>query len=356
MKRMKNWHRLLFLGACLFFVLVLAGCGAGDEVVSQKEEEMQGANNSHPGKLRVVASFYPVYDFATQVGGEDADVEVLIPQGVEPHDWEPDPSALKKIKEADLFIYNGAGFEPWVDRILQAAENGQLTVVDASTGVPLMKGEHHHHHGDAAEAHADDGHEHESHSRHGHADDHQVTESEHGDALADPHIWLDPVHAQQMVKNILRGFQQADPVHGEKYRQRAEAYLEELETLHQEYAQALGKLKRRTFITSHAAFGYLAARYNLEQKPILGLSPEAEPTPESMAELARFAQEHQVKVIFFESLVNPKVAEVLAKEVGAQTLPLNPIEGLTEEESKKGETYLSLMRKNLQQLLMALND
>lgn len=302
----------------VFLVSSIAGCG-----MSTKPQEK---------KLQVVASVYPVQEFVKAVGKDRVDVSLLVPPGTEPHDWEPTAKDLAKIKGSALLVYHGAGLEHWVGAVVKPDLLGSAKAVEASKGIALL---------DAGESESED--------EHGHNHSGETHETK------DPHVWLDPVLAQQEVKTILAALIEVDPAHASEYEANAAAYVKELQLLHDEYTVALQHTAKRELITSHAAFSYLAKRYQLQQVPVMGLSPDAEPTADKMAEIIRFCKAHQVKYIFFETLVSPKLAEVLSREAGASTLVLNPLEGLTVEEYKAGKSsYLTLMRENLQQLKKAL--
>ena len=276
-------------------------------------------------RLAVVASFYPVYDFARQVGGEKVEVTALVPTGVEPHDWEPAPQDVTRLERARAFLYNGAGLEPWVGKLLGAARAPSLVVVDTTENIPLRSADFP-------------------------GQDDRSSESPRGRQAPDPHVWLDPVFAQAQVEAIRAGLAKADPASASAFETNARTFSEQLANLHREFEQGLATCTRRDVITSHAAFGYLAARYRLTVVPIMGLAPEAEPNPAELARIVRFARRRQVPAVFFETLVSPKLAETLSREIGARTLVLNPIEGLTREEAAAGKGYLSLMRENLQSL------
>jgi len=304
-------------------VVLLAGCG----------DKADKASTGSVTKLNVVTTFYPMYEFSRQVGGEYADVTALIPPGAEPHDWEPSAQDMVKLKEADIFVYNGV-VEGWVDDALSSAANGERIVVEASKGISLMEG--------LPEEEEGEEHEHEH-------------EHEEGPIL-DPHVWLDPVLAQQEVAAIEAAFEQADPAHKDDYKKNADAYIAKLKALDEAFKADLKDVKRTQFVTQHAAFGYLAKQYGLTQVPIAGLSPEQEPSPDKLADIVKFAKEHQVKTIFFETLVEPKVAQVVANEIGAVTDVLNPLEGLTDEDQKNNLDYIGIMKNNLEALKKALNE
>jgi zinc transport system substrate-binding protein len=279
----------------------------------------------------VVASFYPLYEFSKQVAGDRAEVVTLVPFGVEPHDWEPSPQDVVRVQKAKLFVYNGAGLEPWVDKLLRDAKAKGVVVVRASERVALITGE-------------------------GHGHEHAQGVKPKGDAHAvNPHVWLDPVGAQVQVEAIRAGFAKIDPANAVAYAAGAQAYRTRLATLDAAFASGLRQCARRDIVTTHAAFSYVARRYGLTQIAISGLEPESEPSPADLAALVRQVKERKVRYVFFETLVSPKLAETLAREVGAKTLVLNPIEGLTKEEQAAGKNYISLMEENLRNLRTALD-
>lgn len=323
---MKVWSSKIFLISAVT-ALLLAGCG--DEGINNSSGESEASGK----KLKVVTSFYPMYEFSKQVAGEYADVIGLIPAGVEPHDWEPSAKDMAEIKEADVFVYNGL-VEGWAEQALESAPNDKRIVVEASGGIQLMESEEH--------GHEEEGHEEEEHE-------------EEGGSL-DPHIWLSPVLARQEVLAIQEAFEKADPANKDAYKANADAYISKLKELDNAFKSGLQGVKHTEFVTQHAAFGYLAKEYGLTQVPIAGLSPEQEPSPEQMAEVVAFAKEHEIKTILFETLVDPKIAQTIADEIGAKTDVLNPLEGLTDEEKKDNLDYIGIMTKNLEALKKALNE
>jgi zinc transport system substrate-binding protein len=272
----------------------------------------------------VVASFFTLWDFSRQVAGERAEVISLVPPGVEPHDWEPTPQDVVQVRKARLFVYNGAGFEQAADRLLKEIAGAGPLAVNVTAGIPLLEAP-----GEARGPRDKD------HPR-------------------DPHVWLDPVLAQAQVDAITAGLVQADPEGRAGYAERAAAYEAKLAALHGDFEVGLRECVRRDVVTSHTAFTYLARRYRLNQVPVLGIAPESEPSPADLARLVRFARKAGVRYIFFETLVSPKLAETLAREVGARTLVLNPIEGLTKDEQAAGKGYIELMEDNLTNLRTAL--
>ena len=277
---------------------------------------------SDDGRIKVMASFYPMYDFAQKVGGDKVEVKDMVPAGTEPHDWEPAATDIRNLEDADVFVYNGADLEHWAEDVLATLENQDLITAEASDGVELLDGE-----GDHA----------------------------HGDNGKDPHVWLDPLRAKQEMKNIRDAFGQADPENRDYYEANYEKYAGEFDELDQEFREGLADIKSRDIIVAHEAFGYLCNAYDLKQLAIEGLTPDSEPDPAKMQEVIEDAKEFDIHTIFFEELASPKVAKTVAKEVDAVTAVLNPIEGLSEEDIQDGEDYFSVMRKNLAALKMALN-
>jgi zinc transport system substrate-binding protein len=267
--------------------------------------------------LSVVASFYPLAEAAERVTGDLGTVVNLTPAGVEPHDLELAPDDVEALVTADVVVYLGGGFQPAVEDAVGQAE-GTLVDVLASSGELLPPA---------------DGDE---------------------ELAGDPHVWLDPKRFAAIVDVIGDALADVDPDGAELLLERAASFRAELEALDGELAEGLASCERRLLVVNHAAFGYLADAYDLEQIAISGLSPEAEPDPARLAELRTFVQDEGVTTIFTEELASPEVAEALADEVGVTTEVLNPLEGLTDDELDAGEDYGSVMRDNLETLRGAL--
>ncbi len=282
-----------------------------------KNKTDQKITNSSP-KLQISTSFYPLYFFTTQIVGDKGDVKNITPVGGEPHDYEPTPQDIVTIQNGKLLILNGGGLEVWADKIKDQLKDKNVQV--------LVVGE------DLAN---------------------QQVEEE-GKNIQDPHIWLSPPLAKKMAGKIAQAIENVDPANKDYYEQNKNKLESRLDRLDSEYKQGLSNCKNINIITSHAAFGYLASTYGLKQVPISGLSPDAEPSAQQLAEVTKFARENNVKYIFFETLVSPKLAKTIAKEIGAQTLVLNPIEGLTDDEIKAGKSYTTVMEDNLKNLQIAL--
>ena len=285
--------------------LILSACGG-----STPDGEGGSATS---GTLRVVAGFYPLAYAAEQVGGDSVEVINLTPPGGEAHDLELSPQQVAEIGEADLVLYI-PGFQPALDEaIAQVAPDRALNVTEALTLLP-------------AEDHADEG---------DHAD-------EHGALEGDPHVWLNPLNMATIGDEIATRLTALNS--SGAFAAGAQALTESMNTLNEEWAQGTAECRSRDLVVSHEAFGYLAAQYDFAQIGIAGLSPDAEPSPARIAEVADLVRERGVTTIYYETLVDPSVAETLAAETGATTAILDPLEGLLE--GSTGD-YVTVMQANL---------
>lgn len=310
-------YMLLGLLLTLIIIFSLWNANRQQAVLQQNENNNIPAGTEEP--LTIVATFFPVRHFAEQVVGTNANdasptatLVTVVPSNTEPHDFEPTPKNIATIEEADLFLVNGGEVDAWAEELQRNVQQNGGKVVN-------------------------------------------MMECLGGDVnAADPHIWLDPLLVQQEVGCIRDVLIALDPEHAQTYQQRTRDYLDELNVLHTEYSGGLETCSLRTIIVSHDAFGYLGRRYEIEVLPIAGISPESEPSSQDIANLSALANERGIEHIFFETLASPELAETIAEEVGAETLVLNPFEGLTEEEIAAGESYLSVMRDNLANLSIAM--
>ncbi|WP_059052345.1 metal ABC transporter solute-binding protein, Zn/Mn family [Paenibacillus senegalimassiliensis] len=337
-------RRAGFAALLLTILLVLSACGksTGGGIVE--------------GKVNVITSFYPIYEFAKAIGGEEANVINLLPTGVEPHDWTPRSQDILNTSKAQLFLYNGAGLEGWVPNFLKGL-NADATVkpIEVSQGIKLIEstGDDGHGHGQASnhdEAGTENEHSHED-------EDHDANHESEGETdshAVDPHTWVSPKSAMIMAENIKNSYIEADPAHQELYEARYEELVSKLQALDAKFTEQLSSLPKKEIVVSHQAFGYLCRDYNLTQHAIMGLSPEAEPRAQDLITLAKMVKEEGIRYIFFEELVSDKLAKTLAAEAGVETLVLNPVEGLTKDQEQAGDNYFTLMEKNLQNLMLAL--
>ena len=452
--------KIIFMSVLIAAVMSVSGC-------------LNNVKEGSADKISVVTTLFPLYEFTKEVGGDKVEVILLLPPGAEAHTFEPKPSDIKKINSADIFLYVGAGMEPWAHDIVEGSNNKDLLILDASSKVTLLKSEEHeniHEEGehsfewagvfelDAGEytwtfakvdgKYADtamkiiiletedsDAHgithieekaeelmgssnleiknhgstliprdaayqlifeedldvssfkikiekkgnyifftehapfefeagEHffkdsegknmepsaeEPESGHGHTHEHETTEEgHHHHGEYDPHIWLDFENDQKIVNAIAESLSQKDPSNVDFYLKKAQYYNAKLCKLHEDYASSLSNCKQHEFISGgHNAFAYLAHKYNLETISAFGISPDSEPTPQKIKEIVDLTKERGIKYIYFEKLVNPKMAETIAGEVGAKTLVLNPAHNLLKEQFQQGITFISLMEENL---------
>ena len=287
-------------------------------------------------KIKVIASVFPLFEMARCVAGERGEVSLLVPPGAEVHTWQPRPSDILKINSADVFIYIGASLEPWLQDVLRGVSNQLLKVLEANRGFSLMKEE----------------------AEHLQKEEQGLLKGEHDKthAYLDPHIWLDFGIDQKIVDQVEQTLTEIAPESRDYFQKNAHFYKEKLGELDEKYRESLSNCRLRTFIVGgHAAFGYLARRYNLQQVALYGLSPDSKPTPKQLIEVVELAKKYQIKVIYFEKLISNELARVVAKEVGAKTLVLNAGANITKDDLKSGTTFLEIMEKNLENLRDGLN-
>jgi zinc transport system substrate-binding protein len=302
---------MLLVALAMFIV----GCGGEKQSVSDK--------------LQVAASFYPMAEFARNVGGDKAEVFVLVPDGAEAHDWEPSPSDLSRLGKAQVFVYNGV-VEPWAKQALTALSERKILAVQTGLGLYERAGETHeeeHHHHDHGCAHG----------------------------KQDPHVWISPKKAIKQVERITAVLCEADAKNAKYYQDNSAKYVEQLKALDIQLTNLAKNAPRKVFVTAHAAFGHLADDYGLKQLAVNGLSPHAEPTPADLQRLIKVVQEENVRYVFFETLTDPKLAKLVADETGAEISVLDPLEGLDEEGRKNKLDYLQIMQRNIHNLQIALN-
>ena len=276
-------------------------------------------------KLQVISSFYPLHEFSQNIGQDRVDATLLIPVGVEPHDWEPTIKDVQQMQSTDLIIINGIGFENWVDKLEENNFSG--TIVDTSNGILI-------------ETHEEEHEEHEEHEE-------QTTDT-HDHRLGDPHIWLNPVLAKTQVQNIANAFSNSDPENRDFYQTNAAAYIKQLDSLDSKIRTELSSCSN-DFIAFHDAFSYFADEYGLTQHTILSASdPHGDVSARTLEKVISEAREFNIKIIFSEEAVNQKTSEIIANEIGGKVLILSPLEVVDEG------TYISKMNDNLENLKEAL--
>lgn len=311
----------------ILFILLMTACNneGADRTTESSEEQT----------IQVVTTFFPLYDLAREIGGTHVEVMNLIPAGVEPHDWQPGSRDMIRMTSADLFIYNGAGLEGWVESFIASLDERGPYVQAGTAGISLIGAEEHGHEAD--------------HDSGPHQEDH-----DHVHGPNDPHAWVSPLQAMKYASNIKDALIQIDPEHRQAYERNYNELLEQLEAIHEEYNTLAKQSSNKDFVVSHDAFAYLARDYGLRQHAIMGLSPDAEPTRQQISDISQFIRDHGVKTILFEEFVSPKLAQVLANDLNMDTMVIHSLEGLTKEQEARGETYLTLMRENRDILEQAL--
>ncbi|MEG3308911.1 zinc ABC transporter substrate-binding protein AdcA [Streptococcus suis] len=297
---------LLFLSVS---ALLLGACG--NSTASQED-----------GKLDIVTTFYPVYEFTKQVTGDEANVELLVKAGTEVHGYEPSAKDIARIQEADAFVFENENMETWVHDVEKSLDTTKVNVISATEGMLLLPGGEEEHEG---HDHSEEGHSH----------------------AYDPHVWLSPERAITLVENIRDSLVAKYPEKKAVFEKNATAYIEKLDALDAKYSETLSAAKQKYFVTQHTAFAYLALDYGLKQVSITGVAADEDPTPSRLAELTEYINKYGIKYIYFEENASKSVAETLAKETGVQLDVLKPLESLTDEDMKNGKDYISVMEDNL---------
>ena len=344
--------------------LLAAACAAATALALSActSTATSGDSSSKDGKLAVMASFYPLQYLAEKIGGEHVSVTSLTPDGAEPHDLELSPKMVDSLSSADAVVYL-AGFQSAVDEAIE--QQAPKTVIDVSPAAELVEAGTDANHPSEEEEEATDeaqsgeteghDHDHEGHDHEGHNHDHEGHDHEghehHHDMSADPHFWLDPTRMAKAATLVGDKLAEADSAHADVYKANAKALAEELNTLSDTLVTKTSSCKVKTFVTAHTAFGYLADRTGLTQVGISGLDPESSPSPARLAEIAQIAKEQGVTTIFTEALIDPKVAQTLADDLGITTAVLDPIESQTDA----SKDYAATMNSNIDALTKALD-
>lgn len=274
-------------------------------------------SSSTENKISVIVSFNPLKEFAEAVGKDKVQVKTMVPEGSEPHDFEPKPRDMESLMKANIFVYNGVNMESWVGKTLEAVQNDKLIVVDSSKGATLIKGTYKHGEEEASEY--------------------------------DPHIWLSLKEAKTQALNIKDALVQVDKNNKDFYEKNYVEFADKLDNLYKEYSEKFSGIGNKNFVTGHAAFGYLCRDFGLTQQSVEDVFAEGEPTPQKLKELTEFARDKNIKIIFMESLASPKVSETLAKEIGGKVETIYTIE--SKEDNKD---YYQSMKDNLEKIYNSL--
>lgn len=300
------------VAACIAVLIAFGGCQPANK-----------SADSGQHKIKVITTIFPLYDMAKTLGADKAQVTLLLPPGVEAHSFEPKPSDIVRINEADVFVYTGKFMEPWAEDVIKGAATKNLVVVDASQGTKMIPAVFH----DAGEP----------------------------AGSLDPHMWLDFDNAKTMVKNIVQAFQAKDGANKDFYTQKANDYSDKLSELDTSYRTTLGACQNKEVVyAGHYAFGYMANRYGFKYLAAQGVSPDAEPTANDLARLVDQIKKDKIKYVFYEELTSSKIAETIAGETNAKLLLLNAAHNLARDQFEKGISFFDILRSDLDSLRVGL--
>ena len=289
-------------------------------------------SKENTSKLHVSVSFFAMEEFAKAVGGDRIEISRIIPDGVEPHNFEPKPSDLKYLSTADVFIYNGFNMEPWAESAIESSQNSECIVIEsAHRCTPILVDDTEEHPEDVESEHPKD------------------SESEHHHEGNDPHTWLSIQCAKIQVQEIADGLSIADPEGKEYYQDNATSYISKLDSIYTEYSDKFASIDNQHFVTGHAAFAYFCRDYNLEQNSVSNVFATREPSAQQLTELIKYCKENHVTTIFTEELASPLVSETLASELGAKVQPIHTLVN-----SSNNKSYLELMHENHEQIYQSL--
>ncbi len=306
-----NVKRLLFFASVVAFALFAILFTLSTDTKKTKR-----------GQPVVMVSTFSLYEAARAVAGNTLEIQSIVPLGSDPHMFSPTPTQVAKMTGADVFIYNGAGFEIWAESLKNTLPK-TTQILDMSQHVDLIKGEEHHH-----------------------------DEHEHG--AYDPHYWLSIDNMIKMTQTLEATFSRIEPVNSALYHKNAVTYIGQLQKLKSEYSRGLKECRTRALVSNHDAFGYLTNTNNLQNISIIGLSSDEQPSAKTIARIVEEVKKYQIKTIFFESLINDNISQTIAQETGAKAVALQPLENISEDELKSHQTYLSIMSSNLAKLREAM--
>lgn len=302
LKKNKISKTIVLILAISCAIVIFAGC---NNVTSENNTKKSNS------KIEVIVSFNAMKEFAYAIGKDKIDIKTIVPNGTEPHDFEPTVKDLKNLNSGNVFIYSGFGMESWKDKFLSSIDNKNLIVVDASKGLNPIK----------------------------------ITNNDeikdHGEY--DPHIWLSLKGAKTQCKNIRDGLIKADPSNKNFYEKNYQNFSVQLDALYNEYSKNFETSKNKNFVTGHAAFAYLCRDFGIKQNSVENIFAEGEPSPKKLEELVNYCKQNNIKTIFVEDMVSPKVSNTLAKEVGAKVEKIYTIES-----KQDNKDYIQSMKYNLQ--------
>lgn len=305
-----------FLSVLLAATLTLFGCN--------KQEATETAKNKNV--LTVYTTVYPLQDFAEKIGGNYVKAESIYPPGIEAHTFEPTTETMKKLADADAFIYVGAGMEGFVDQTIQALQNEHVTFIEGAKGIQFLNS----------------------------TDEHKASTEEHDDGNKDPHVWLDPILSIQVAENIKNAFIELKPEAKDTFEKNFASLKQQLQQLDKQFQTVVNNAPKKEILVSHAAYGYWAKRYGIREISIAGLSPSNEPSQKELAQIIDTAKKHHIRYVIFEQNVTPKVADIVKNEIGAEPLRLHNLETRTEDDIQKKKDYFTIMKENMDVLKKAM--
>lgn len=323
--------------------LLLTGCGS--------KEVVKTGENKEKDSLTVYTTIYPLEDFTKKIGGSYVEVKSIYPPNVDAHSFEPSTKDMITLANSDLFIYTGVGIEGFAEKAAEALKKENVEILQAAEGIELIEPSH-----SEEEHHEEESTQSEEHADEGETSEHAHTEEEHEHGDVDPHVWLDPLLSIDLANNIKNTLSELMPEHASEFEANFNQLKSDLEILDQEFKQTVEGSKTKHILVAHAAYGYWEKRYGIIEIPISGLSPTQEPSQKKLQEIITESTEHSIRYVIFEQNVSPKVAKVIQKEIGAESLTLHNLEALTEDDIKQKEDYFSIMRQNLATIKTALND
>ncbi|MYL34983.1 adhesin [Pontibacillus yanchengensis] len=331
---MRKLGYIISLG--LLFLMV--ACGVDNQTnTTQEDGENANSGDSNTDKLTIYTTLYPLQDFTEKIGGNHVEVQSILPAGANPHTFEPTSKTMVNISKSDLFIYNGASLEAYAESISESLKNEDVSILEASNGVDLI------------------GHTHGEEESHGHEEQtHKEEGDNHGDK--DPHVWLDPTKAIPLAENIKDQLSSLKPEAKDDFEKNFEKLEERLKNLDEQYHETIENKSQNKILVSHAAYGYWEEAYGVEQVAIAGLSPSQEPSQQQLERIIEKSKKYELEYVIFEQNVTPKIAEVIQKEIGAESLRLHNLSVLTEKDMENNEDYFSLMKQNLKTLEKALSN
>jgi len=337
---------LFLISTALLFVLLAACSDSGSQ------------ESSENGKMKIYTTIYPIQYFAERIGGDQVEVESVIPAGSDAHSFEPTSNQMVDIAKADAFLYSSDELETYAKTIADAVGDEDVKIAQLADGINLLPfdEEHEHSHGEATEEEHDHSHEEATEEEHDHSEESAEEAHHHDHGSIDPHYWLDPERAKQMAENMKNTLVELDPDNETTYEDNYKAVAEELDELDQKFQQAVEGKENKKIIVSHAAYGYWEDRYGIEQIAITGLSPTNEPSQQELEEIIHTAEDNKLNYVLFEQNISPKVATIVQDEIGADVLRIHNLETITEDEIDAGEDYFSLMNKNIETLEQALTN